>query len=149
MAHIGKESTLQTARFFGTVFCYAQVPLRYLSSSSFNVLYGNKRKERCTNRAPASTEQSTGRPDLISILLIERNRLVTSSASLKGNTARYSAPIPSPSGYPVPLWNQFPKGLTYPAGGQPSVRTPLPSPCPISGSRATTPAIAQYPKAHR
>ena len=75
MAHIGKESTLQTIGLFRPVFCYAQVLLRFqqLILQAFRTEIIEERDAQAEHQ---NHKQSTGRPYLISILLIERNRLV-------------------------------------------------------------------------
>ena len=75
MAHIGKESTLQTAGFFGTVFCFAQGTLGYLQFI-LQLLCMIIKVKGNEQTAQQHQQNSTDRPDMILVLFVERRGYV-------------------------------------------------------------------------
>ena len=75
MTHIGQKSTFKTIRLFCTVFCITQIDFRSLQVILQTL--GSEIKEKRNHKSAYQNHQDCkNSPYLISILLIERNRLV-------------------------------------------------------------------------
>ena len=120
VAHIGKESTLQTAGFFGTVFCFAQGTLGYLQFI-LQLLCMIIKVKGNEQTAQQHQQNSTDRPDMILVLFVERRGYVLHLYRLrKAGDIQFLFLHKFTVQYGL-IRNDFHMGLTILRGGQQAV----------------------------